>query len=191
MIRFPIFSLAIIFLVSGCVWDAPLLTPSEFCEQQGGFVVTGPSLEGSADFCLLQDQSYCRTKDFQDGLCSRGENFYVCDAVGSRSEGYYDRDTMTLISFAQCSSETGMANPASAYCVEQGGVVTIRTDPRPGGGQYGVCILPGMECDEWAFYHGGCDSCLTHCINSFNETCVGHWDISGEYPDCSCGWVCD
>jgi len=52
----------------------------------------------------------------------------------------------------------GMANPASVYCEEQGGVLDIRdTDV----GQYGACVFPdGSECEEWAFFKGECSSGL-------------------------------
>lgn len=50
---------------------------------------------------------------------------------------------------------TGLANPASVYCQEQGYTLEMRTDAD--GGQYGVCIFPdGTECDEWAFFRGEC-----------------------------------
>lgn len=50
---------------------------------------------------------------------------------------------------------TGLANPASVYCEEQGYALEMRTDA--GGGTYGVCkFLDGSECEEWAFYRGEC-----------------------------------
>jgi putative hemolysin len=58
-------------------------------------------------------------------------------------------------SSSSITSSAGIANPASEYCVEQGGTLQIREDVN--GGQYGVCILPsGTECEEWAFYNGNC-----------------------------------
>jgi putative hemolysin len=49
---------------------------------------------------------------------------------------------------------TGMANPASTYCIEQGGALEIREGS---GGQYGICILKdGTECEEWDFLRGKC-----------------------------------
>lgn len=54
---------------------------------------------------------------------------------------------------AACTPEpetTGLANPASVFCVDSGGTSEIRqgTD-----GAYGVCILPdGTEVDEWDYY---------------------------------------
>lgn len=50
--------------------------------------------------------------------------------------------------------ESGLPNPASVYCTEQGGTLDIREDD---SGQYGVCIFDdGSECEEWAFYRGEC-----------------------------------
>ncbi len=44
------------------------------------------------------------------------------------------------------------ANPASVYCVQQGGETEIRTGEK---GQYGVCVFPdGKEVNEWAFFRG-------------------------------------
>ena len=48
-----------------------------------------------------------------------------------------------------------MANPASVYCVQEGGKVDIRT--AADGSQTGFCVFPdGSECDEWAFLRGEC-----------------------------------
>lgn len=50
---------------------------------------------------------------------------------------------------------SGVPNPASEYCIDQGGTLEIRTDES--GNEYGVCILPdGRECEEWAFFRGEC-----------------------------------
>jgi putative hemolysin len=56
----------------------------------------------------------------------------------------------------------GMANPASEYCIKQGGKLEIISEEPPeapggGGGQVGMCTLPGGQvCEEWAFYRGEC-----------------------------------
>jgi uncharacterized protein len=51
------------------------------------------------------------------------------------------------------SDDTGLANPASVYCQEQGGTVDIRTDES--GGQVGYCVFSdGTEVEEWAYYRG-------------------------------------
>lgn len=68
-----------------------------------------------------------------------------------------------LLSSAACISDTqepeepgsGLPNPASVYCEQNGGKLEIREDSE--GGQYGVCIFPdGSECDEWAYFRGEC-----------------------------------
>jgi putative hemolysin len=51
-------------------------------------------------------------------------------------------------------SPLNLANPASKYCVDQGGRLEIRDEP---AGQTGYCIFEdGSECEEWAFYRGEC-----------------------------------
>jgi putative hemolysin len=82
-------------------------------------------------------------------------------------------------------------NPADAFCEEQGGKIEIRTDPRTEDGQYSVCILSnGTECDAWSYYYGGCDSCIIYCLKQPHVACVGNWNITGEYPNCNCKFVC-
>ena len=45
----------------------------------------------------------------------------------------------------------GLANPASVFCVDQGGQSEIRT--ADDGSQYGACILAdGTEVDEWEYF---------------------------------------
>ena len=44
-----------------------------------------------------------------------------------------------------------IANPASAYCIEQGGELEIVDEA---DGQVGYCNLPdGSRIEEWEFYH--------------------------------------
>lgn len=81
-------------------------------------------------------------------------------AVEGLSAGVYTlavgeiRETFTL-QVDNVAPETGLPNPASVYCEEQGYRVEIRTDGE--GNQYGVCVFPdGSECDEWAFFRGEC-----------------------------------
>jgi putative hemolysin len=52
-------------------------------------------------------------------------------------------------------SSIGLANPASTYCVEQGGDLKIET--RPDGGEFGVCyFMDNYQCEEWAMMRGEC-----------------------------------
>jgi putative hemolysin len=51
--------------------------------------------------------------------------------------------------------ESGIPNPASVYCEEQGNTLEIQT--AADGSQSGVCIFPdGSTCDEWAYFRGEC-----------------------------------
>lgn len=47
--------------------------------------------------------------------------------------------------------QTDMANPASVYCVEQGGESILKASKS--GDQYGVCRFSnGREIEEWKYY---------------------------------------
>jgi len=49
----------------------------------------------------------------------------------------------------------GLPNPASQYCVENGGTVQIAK--RGDGGEYGICIFTdNRQCEEWAMFRGEC-----------------------------------
>lgn len=51
---------------------------------------------------------------------------------------------------------SGIANPASVYCEEQGGTLEFRTGDD--GGQVGYCMFAdGSECEEWAYYRSECE----------------------------------
>ncbi len=55
--------------------------------------------------------------------------------------------------------DSGLGNPASIYCLEQGGTLEIRNTDQ---GQVGICTLPdGTVCEEWAFYRGECPEVAT------------------------------
>jgi putative hemolysin len=48
-----------------------------------------------------------------------------------------------------------LANPASTFCVESGGTLTMKTNAN---GEYGVCTFPtGESCEEWALFRGECN----------------------------------
>jgi len=52
-------------------------------------------------------------------------------------------------------NSTTLANPASEFCIKNGGKIEMRIDSQ--GGQFGICHLPdGTECEEWAFLKGEC-----------------------------------
>jgi putative hemolysin len=98
---------------------------SENCVEQGGEVEIRDEGEGQVGYCLLPDGSQCEEWAFFRGECAPGGQ-----------------------------GEAGMANPASEYCVQQGGELEIRDEE---GGQVGYCLFPdGSECEEWAFMRGEC-----------------------------------
>jgi len=51
--------------------------------------------------------------------------------------------------------DVALANPASTYCLEQGGDLEIES--RPNGGEFGVCyFMDNHQCEEWAMFRGEC-----------------------------------
>jgi len=51
--------------------------------------------------------------------------------------------------------QTGMPNPASVYCTQNGNTLEIRA--ADDGSQNGICVFPdGSACDEWGYYRGEC-----------------------------------
>lgn len=52
-----------------------------------------------------------------------------------------------------------IANPASVFCEDNGGVLEIRKDSD--GGEVGFCVFPnGSECEEWLYMNGECTPAL-------------------------------
>ncbi|MCH7336822.1 I78 family peptidase inhibitor [Acinetobacter sp. NIPH 2699] len=74
---------------------------------------------------------------------------------------------LILTSLAACSSmpnqeltppKIGMANPASKFCIEQGGQLEIRNEAN---GQVGYCKLPnGQVVEEWELFRSSQPKCL-------------------------------
>lgn len=55
----------------------------------------------------------------------------------------------------QIIEEVEIANPASEFCISQGGNLEIAADEA--GNQYGLCTLANGEvCEEWAYFRGEC-----------------------------------
>jgi len=52
-------------------------------------------------------------------------------------------------------SKSSVANPASAYCKEHGGNLTIVT--AKDGSQFGLCEFNDYSCEEWTYYNGYCN----------------------------------
>jgi len=89
---------------------------------------------------------------------------YRVDGMRLTFVGEVKRDTATIQQWgtpleiidipwacAKCGGNAGIANPAAAWCVEQGHTYEIRKNPD--GSEYGVCIFEnGTEIDEWEYY---------------------------------------
>ena len=61
----------------------------------------------------------------------------------------------TFSGTASSGSAVGLANPASTYCMQKGGTLTIKKNPS--GAEYGVCYFEdNRQCEEWAFLRGDC-----------------------------------
>jgi dipeptidyl-peptidase-4 len=60
-----------------------------------------------------------------------------------------------VVTTAAPQSTAEMANPASLYCLEQGGSLVV--EERGDGGQFGVCYFEdNRQCEEWALLRGDC-----------------------------------
>lgn len=50
----------------------------------------------------------------------------------------------------EAAPQLGLANPASVFCLQQGGKLRRVTTA---AGEHGICVLPdGREVDEWAYF---------------------------------------
>lgn len=63
---------------------------------------------------------------------------------------------LLLMACAKEANDAGgqqIANPASEYCIEQGGELEIVETPE---GQQGICVIGDVRCDEWQYFRGEC-----------------------------------
>jgi putative hemolysin len=101
---------------------------SKFCVEQGYQLDIRDEADGQVGYCLFPDGSECEEWAFYRGECQPGTTF---------------------------ESPIGMPNPASVFCLEQGGELETREEA---GGEADYCIFPdGSECEEWAFFRGECE----------------------------------
>ena len=98
---------------------------------------------------LLPPEDICQNK-CGDNICQE----VVClgsDCPCAENKQSCEQDC----SQTSASPSVGMANPASVYCVQQGGKSEIRTGAN--GSQAGFCIFTNQaECEEWAYFRGEC-----------------------------------
>jgi putative hemolysin len=123
--------LALLLVVAACGDDDETGMPnpaSVYCGEQGGTVDIRTAADGSQQgFCVFDDGSECDEWAFFNGTCAPGDSL----------------------------EDVGLANPASAYCEEQGGTSEMREGE---DGTTGYCVFDdGSECEEWAFFRGECE----------------------------------
>ncbi len=71
-----------------------------------------------------------------------------------------------------------LANPASTYCVNLGGQVSLTEEP---GGQVGYCHLPdGRVCEEWALFNN--KTCSAPGATATASTTIPLPSMEGIYP---------
>jgi len=76
---------------------------SQKCVTDGGEVKILKEEEGERGICLFPDGSVCDEWAYFRGECSQGKCMKKCDAIGTRSEGWYDCNGK-LLYWDHCSS---------------------------------------------------------------------------------------
>ena len=151
-VNFKSISIAItlgLFILSACSTQNPqpvTATPTQdttnmanpasaYCEEQGFKMETRTAQDGSQyGVCMFEDDTECEEWAYYRGECKPGD---------------------MNVAPAPTASPAGIANPASTYCLEQGGTSEIHT--AEDGSQSGMCTFPdGSECEEWAFFRAEC-----------------------------------
>lgn len=82
------------------------------CEEDGGTLEIIDSAEGQWGLCTFEDKSICEEWAYFRGECQKGKCFKKCDAIGTRSEGWYDSCTDRLIKYENCAEDV-VAEPTS------------------------------------------------------------------------------
>lgn len=138
-----------------------------FCEEQGGTYINKDGENGQVGFCKLAD----------------GTEVEAWEYFRANSEGSQAVSREVLI---------GMANPASVFCEEQGGVSIIKDEA---DGQVGYCQLAdGTEVEEWEFFNkhhvdaeqpmrGMADPSAVFCEEQGGEYLIGE-NADGQFGQC-------
>ncbi|MDD5437881.1 MAG: DUF333 domain-containing protein [Patescibacteria group bacterium] len=83
-----------------------------------------------------------------------------CSAKKPNQEQSSQNASTTVVNGAkddQIAKDTTLSNPATVYCLGQGGKFSMKK--ALDGGEEGYCELPNnIQCEEWAFYRGECPS---------------------------------
>jgi putative hemolysin len=76
------------------------------CLEAGGVSESYNTVGGEAALCVFKDKSVCEEWAYFRGECQTGKCFKKCDAIGTRSEGWYNSCTKELIKYDKCAPET-------------------------------------------------------------------------------------
>ncbi|MDD4358687.1 MAG: DUF333 domain-containing protein [Candidatus Pacebacteria bacterium] len=78
----------------------------------------------------------------------------VCGVDGNTYSNACMAQNIEIAHEGECGN-TQLANPASTYCIENGGELKMKEGPL---GQYGVCVFEdNKECEEWAMFNNECE----------------------------------
>jgi len=144
----------------------------------GSCVAEGKSIPSGGSCCpglaLCSDANTCSAACNNDTNTASGTDSIVCNDLwqpvcGSNGNTYSNdcyllRGGATKAHDGECkktastsSNKSGIANPASTFCKDQG--YASQTKTNGDGSQYGVCFFDnGKQCEEWSFYNGSCGS---------------------------------
>lgn len=125
------------------------------CDAQSADPTSAPGAQPdmpnpAAAYCLDLGNSY------EIRTAADGSQFGVCilpDGVECDEWAYFRGECPAQE--VPVTPETGLPNPASVFCEENGGTLEFRIGTT--GGTVGICIFPdGSECEEWAYMRGEC-----------------------------------
>jgi len=80
---------------------------------------------------------------------------YVMNADGANPRNLTNNPADDQLPYWAPPMSTGIANPASENCINQGGTLAI--EKRGQAGEFGVCTFEdNRQCEEWALFRGDC-----------------------------------
>jgi TolB protein len=166
----------------------------------GGPTGIGEGYRKSDQICLTAAQ----WQPDDSANCPKDQPVTACVVTPAQQNYTITLNSGVEVSAEQSTTTSGIANPASVNCTEQGGTLTIET--RGDGGQYGVCYFEdNRQCEEWALMNGDCPAgglkvtgyvtpAAQYCaITGGTYTITGDSNTDNEQGTCTLkdGTVCD
>ncbi len=137
--------------------------------KEGNLSKNNPGLKKDIWYLVYEEQGAPALKvelEFNDkSLCVVNSSTSVCEVASLKTgdrykiEGFNQDGKLTVIKMTKivesAGTAVGIANPASVYCIENGGEIEIVKDVD--GNQMGYCVFSnGKRCEEWAYMRGQC-----------------------------------